>query len=82
MGFDKDRGLGLNAQGPTKLIEESKQKGRRGLGFSFKDFNDETAGWDFNDDPVNIFFLFILSFTFYFISIGSSRRKSSLVSAK
>ena len=54
MGFDKTRGLGVNAQGPTKLIEESKQKGRRGLGFSYKDFNDETAEWNFDDDPVTI----------------------------
>ncbi len=55
MGYDKDRGLGLNAQGPTKLIEESKQKGRRGLGFTFKEFNNETAEWNFDDDPVNIY---------------------------
>jgi len=52
MGYDKDRGLGLNAQGPTKLIEESKQKGRRGLGFTFKDFSDDTAEWNFDNDPV------------------------------
>jgi hypothetical protein len=60
MGYDKNRGLGLNAQGPTKLIEESKQKGRRGLGFTFKDFNNETEEWDFDNDPVNIFFLYLL----------------------
>lgn len=53
MGYDKNRGLGVNSQGPTKLIEESKQKGRRGLGFSFQNFNDNTAEWDFRDDPVN-----------------------------
>ncbi len=65
MGYDKNRGLGLNAQGPTKLVEESKQKGRRGLGFTFKDFNDETADWNFDNDPVKIFifidlFIYIL----------------------
>jgi hypothetical protein len=67
MGYDKNRGLGVNAQGPTKLIEESKQKGRRGLGFSFQDFNDETAEWNFDNDPViNYTFLFI-----FFIDLGS-----------
>jgi hypothetical protein len=59
MGYDKDRGLGLNAQGPTKLIEESKQKGQRGLGFVLEEFTDVTAEWDFDDDPVNIVFLFL-----------------------
>ncbi|CAF2931903.1 unnamed protein product [Rotaria sp. Silwood2] len=54
MGYDKNRGIGLNAKGPTKLIEESKQKGRRGLGFSYKDFNDETVDWDFNNDPAPV----------------------------
>ena len=60
MGYDKTRGLGVNAQGPTKLIEESKQKGRRGLGFSFKDFTDETADWNFDNDPVSISFSLVL----------------------
>ena len=59
MGYDKTRGLGVNAQGPTELIEESKQKGRRGLGFTFKEFNEETAEWNFDNDPVNIFLYFI-----------------------
>jgi G-patch protein len=59
MGFDKTRGLGVNKQGPTELIEESKQKGRRGLGFTFKEFNEETAEWDFDNDPVNTFLYFI-----------------------
>ncbi|CAF1455658.1 unnamed protein product [Rotaria magnacalcarata] len=54
MGYDKNRGLGLNAQGPTKIIEESKQKGRRGLGFTFKNFDDETTEWDFDNDPAPI----------------------------
>lgn len=52
MGYDKSRGLGRNATGPTKLIEESKQKGRRGLGFTFQNFDNETAEWNFDDDPV------------------------------
>jgi hypothetical protein len=67
MGYDKNRGLGLNAQGPTKLIEESKQKGRRGLGFTFKDFNNETEEWDFDDDPVDIFFLYLLIYLSFHI---------------
>lgn len=66
MGFDKNRGLGRNAQGPTKIIEESKQKGRRGLGFTFEDFNDEATDWDFDDDPVNRYFSF-----YYFLILYS-----------
>ncbi|UJR28824.1 hypothetical protein I4U23_010048 [Adineta vaga] len=54
MGYDEKRGLGANPQAPTKLIEESKQKGRRGLGFSFKEFNDDSAEWDFDIDPAPI----------------------------
>ncbi|CAF3479483.1 unnamed protein product [Adineta steineri] len=54
MGYDKNRGLGLNAQGPTKIIEESKQKGHRGLGYTNKGFNDITAEWDFDTDPAPI----------------------------
>lgn len=56
MGYDKNLGLGLNAKGPTKLIDESKQRGRRGLGFTYKDFDNTTAEWDFDNDPVNRFF--------------------------
>ena len=55
MGFDKTRGLGINAQGPTQIIEESKQKGHRGLGYTVEGFNDEAADWDFDTDPVTIF---------------------------
>ncbi|CAF4695389.1 unnamed protein product [Rotaria sp. Silwood1] len=54
MGYDKNIGLGLNAKGPTKLIEESKQKGRRGLGFTYKEFNDVTAEWNFDNDPAPV----------------------------
>ena len=53
MGFDENRGLGRNSQGPTKLIEESKQKGRRGLGFTYKHFSDDKAEWNFDNDPVD-----------------------------
>jgi hypothetical protein len=80
MGYDKNRGLGVNAQGPTKLIEESKQKGRRGLGFSFKDFNDKTAEWDFDNDPVTIYFYSSFSLILNVMFLGSSRRRNSLVS--
>ena len=52
MGFDKNRGLGLNAQGSTKIIEESKQKGRYGLGFTLQNFNDRTVEWNCDNDPV------------------------------
>ncbi|CAF0741182.1 unnamed protein product [Adineta steineri] len=54
MGYDKNRGLGLNAQGPTKIIEESKQKGHRGLGYTNKGFNDIAAEWDYDTDPAPI----------------------------
>ena len=52
MGYDESVGLGRNAKGPTKLIEESKQKGLRGLGFSIKNFDDKSADWNFEHDPV------------------------------
>jgi hypothetical protein len=80
MGYDKNRGLGVNAQGPTKLIEESKQKGRRGLGFSFQDFNDETAEWNFDNDPVIMHFYSSSSSILVLIFLGSGRRRNSLVS--
>jgi hypothetical protein len=80
MNYDKNRGLGRNALGPTKLIEESKQKGTRGLGFTHKEFTNEQAEWDFTDDPVEILFRFLFSSTFCLISIGTSKRRSSLVS--
>jgi hypothetical protein len=67
MRYDKSSGIGRNAKGPTKLIEESKQKGQRGLGFVLEEFTDVTAEWDFDDDPVNIsFFFFSFSFIFYY----------------
>jgi hypothetical protein len=80
MGYDKNRGLGVNAQGPTKIIEESKQKGRRGLGFAFKEFNDETAEWNFENDPVSACFYSSFSWILDLIFLGSGRRRSSLVS--
>ncbi|CAF4566527.1 unnamed protein product, partial [Rotaria socialis] len=54
MGYDEKHGLGRNSKGPTKLVEESKQRGRRGLGFSYEKFSDETVGWDFENDPAPV----------------------------
>ncbi|CAF1274866.1 unnamed protein product [Adineta ricciae] len=54
MGFDNTRGLGRNAQGPTQIVEESKQKGHRGLGYTVEGFNDEAAEWDFDTDPAPV----------------------------
>ncbi|CAF0789150.1 unnamed protein product [Didymodactylos carnosus] len=51
MGYSDKKGLGIHEQGSTSIIETSKQKGRRGLGFSLTDFADETVKWDFNEDP-------------------------------
>ena len=53
MGYNEQEGLGRNAQGPTALIEESKQKGRRGLGFTMTGFADPKMAWNFDDDPVS-----------------------------
>ena len=83
MGYEKNRGLGRNAQGRVEPVEESKQIGRRGLGFTFKDFTNDTAEWDFDNDPVTKDFSFFFSiFKFCFILIGTSRRRNSLVSTK
>jgi hypothetical protein len=53
MGYDHGLGLGVNQQGSTNIIEESTQKGRRGLGFTFEQFDNQTDDWDFNNDPVD-----------------------------
>ncbi|CAF3911063.1 unnamed protein product [Rotaria magnacalcarata] len=54
MGYDEKHGLGRNSKGPTKLVEESKQRGRRGLGFSYEKFSDETVEWNFENDPAPV----------------------------
>lgn len=82
MGHVEGRGLGLNAQGPTKPVEESKQKGRRGLGFTYKEFTDDTAGWDFDNDPVNRFDCDLQLYILFNISIGTCRGRSSMVSCQ
>ncbi len=70
MGYDKNRGLGRNAVAPTKLIEDSKQVGYRGLGYTHKNFNDTTVDWNFDTDPVDISIFFIFSFIFHYIYIS------------
>lgn len=82
MGYDKNRGLGRNAQGRLEPVEESKQVGRRGLGFTFENFSNDTAEWDFDNDPVTQHFLCSSIFKFHVILIGTSRRRDSLVSIK
>lgn len=54
MGYDGKRGLGTHGQGRVDLVEESKQKGRKGLGFSYTGFSDASSQWDFENDPVCI----------------------------
>lgn len=52
--YDPSRGLGRNAVAPTKIIEDSKQRGQRGLGFTYKAFENESADWNFNNDPAPV----------------------------
>jgi cap1 methyltransferase len=55
MGFEKGKGLGKYSQGIVKPIEESNQKGKRGIGFDIVGKNDgKVEDWDFSIDEVNV----------------------------
>jgi hypothetical protein len=53
MGWKPGEGLGKHHQGIVKPIEESDQKGRRGLGFEIKEFTSTNEDWDFSKDQVS-----------------------------
>lgn len=53
MGWKPGVGLGKHNQGIVKPIEESDQKGRRGLGFEIQGFGSTDEDWDFSKDTVN-----------------------------
>ena len=52
MGHEPGKGLGKASQGIVKPIDESNQKGKRGLGFVQKNFESKCQTWDFEADPV------------------------------
>ena len=53
MGYREGHGLGKHNQGRKEIVEISKQKGRRGLGVTYKEEGDlENAGWDFDKEKV------------------------------
>ena len=52
MGYKKGTGLGRHEQGRTEIVEASKQRGRRGLGLSLKNFMESSVDWDFEKEEV------------------------------
>jgi hypothetical protein len=56
MGYKDGQGIGMKP-GIAKPIEESAQKGKLGLGFKVKNFEEKVESWDFENDEV-----FLISF--------------------
>jgi hypothetical protein len=56
MGYKDGQGIGMKP-GIAKPIEESAQKGKLGLGFKVKNFEEKAESWDFENDEV-LFLLF------------------------
>lgn len=52
-GYKDGEGLGKNRQGIAKPIEESKHKGRLGIGFNNGKNNEIVEEWDFSQEEVS-----------------------------
>lgn len=74
MGHEEGKGLGRYGQGIVAPISESVQKDRTGLGLKKKGhFDGKVDSWDFNNDPVNNFFLSLVlsdKLTVYYFWVG------------
>ena len=52
MGFQVGEGLGKFGQGRSNIVEASKQRGRRGLGFSIEGLDADDVEWVETDKEV------------------------------
>ncbi|KAI8784467.1 cap-specific mRNA (nucleoside-2-O-)-methyltransferase 1 [Biomphalaria glabrata] len=54
MGHKEGEGLGKHGQGRTQIVEESKQRGRRGLGMVVPGLEPSDIEWDFSKEEIVI----------------------------
>ena len=59
MGYNTGEGLGKFGQGRAEIVESSKQRGRRGLGFEIEGLQADDVGWVETDKEV-WYILFVL----------------------